>query len=153
MAETINYDYTAPVRSPFLRLKSKGESVKLRIVSDPVKFGNVYHDPKTNTDKPQEKYAWLVLDRNAGPDDEFPIKIFTGGSQIWGKLKNYVKDADWGDPMTYDLTIVRTETSPSDYYSMVASPNNKGELTTEEMALVMACEIDLADTMEKLSNK
>lgn len=151
MAETISYDYTSPVKSPFLRLKSKGDSCKIRIVSDPVKFGNIYHDPKTDLDKKQEKYAWLVLDRNIAPDDDFPIKIFTGGSQIWTKIKTYVKDEDWGDPMTYDLTITRTENSPSDYYSVTPSPNNKGDLTTEEMGIVMGCDIDLVDTITKLN--
>ena len=143
MTEPVTYDYTSPVHSPFLRLKSKGDVCKIRIVSDPIKFQNVYQG------KQQEKFAWLVIDRNVSLDDEYVIKIFTAGKQVWDKIKTFYKDPDWGDVMTYDLTVTRTENSAADYYSVSPSPNNKGALTTEEMALVMATQIDLSDAIEK----
>lgn len=138
----VNYDYSSPVHSPFLRLKGKGDTCKIRIVSEPVKFMNTYQG------KESERYAWLVIDRSSEVEDEYFIKIFQGGAQIWNKIKSYVKNEEWGDPMTYDLTIERTETSPANYYDVTPSPSNKGPLTTEEMALVMACNIDLAKAVE-----
>lgn len=138
MAETINYNYSAPTKSIWLKLKNNGESCKIRIVSDPVKYLSTYQD------KTAEKYAWLVIDRA----DEV-IKVFVVGKQIWDKVAALAKNEDWGDPMTYDLTVTRVGTSPSNFYDVSPSPNNRGALTTVEEGLVMACDIDLAKAVEE----
>ena len=137
MAENINYDYKAPTQSLYLRLKSNGETCKIRIVSEPVKFQSEYQG------KVSERYAWLVLDRADGI-----IKVFQCGKDIWKKVSAFAKNPDWGDPMQYDLTITRTGLSPSNFYDVAPSPT-KGELTQEEMALVLGTTIDLAKAVER----
>lgn len=137
MSEAINYDYQAPTQSIFLRLKSNGETCKFRIVSEPVKFNSEYKGVVS------EKYAWLVLNRADGK-----INIFQCGKDIWKKVSAFAKNPDWGDPMQYDITVTRTGLSPSNFYDVAPSPN-KGELTQEEMALVLGCPIDLAKAVEK----
>ena len=136
-AESITYDYSAPSNSVYLNLKSNGESCKFRIVSDPIKFEDEYQGKKN------ERYAWLVLDRK-----DSIIKVFKCGKEIWKKVSSFAKNPDWGDPMTYDITVLRVGTSPSNFYDVAPSPANKGDLTTEEMAMVMACDIDLAKAVE-----
>lgn len=138
MAEQTDYNYNPPSKSVYLRLKANGESCKIRIVSDPVKFQSEYQG------KVSEKFAWLVLDR---ADNQ--IKVFQCGKDIWKKVSAFAKNPDWGDPTKYDLTILRTGLSPSNFYDVAPSPNNKGDLTDDEMALVMNCEIDLAKAVEK----
>lgn len=143
MAETITYDYSPPTNSVWLKLKNNGDQIKIRIVSEPIKYQADFQG------KTVEKYAWLVIDRNSPEDALSPIKIFNCGKQIWDAIRNLSKDPDWGDPMTFDITITRNGTSPSNFYSVSPSPSNKGPITAEEMALVMACEIDLATAVEK----
>lgn len=138
MAETINYDYKAPSQSVYLRLSNNGDSVKFRIVSDPIKFQSEYQG------ETREKYAWLVLDRADGK-----IKVFQCGKSIWKLVSALAKNPDWGDPMMYDLTITRTGASPSNFYDVAPSPNNKGELTQEELQLVMESPIDLNRAVEQ----
>lgn len=138
MAESINYDYKAPSQSVYLRLKSNGESCKFRIVSEPIKFISVYEGKET------EKYAWLVLDRA-----DTQIKVYACGKDVWKKISSLAKNPDWGDPMQYDITVTRTGTSPSNFYDVSPSPNNKGDLPQEEMALVLGSTIDLVKAVER----
>lgn len=137
MGEQINYDYKAPSTSAYLRLKSNGESCKFRIVSDPVKFQSEYQG------KVSEKYAWLVFDRA-----DKAVKVFQCGKDIWKKVSAFAKNPDWGDPTQYDITVTRTGISPSNFYDVAPSPT-KGELTQEEMALVMGTTIDLVKAVER----
>lgn len=138
MGEAINYDYKAPSSSAYLRLRNNGESCKIRIVSEPVKFQAEYEG------QIKEKYAWLVLDRADGE-----IRVFPVGVSIWKKISALANNPDWGDPTTYDITITRTGKSPSDFYDVAPSPNNKGDLTKAEMEKVMACDLDLINMVEQ----
>jgi hypothetical protein len=138
MAENISYDYQAPSQSVYLRLKSNGESCKIRIVSDPVKFQSEYQG------KIAEKYAWLVIDRV-----DQTIKVFQCGKDIWKKVSAFAKNPDWGNPQEYDITILRTGISPSNFYDVAPSPAGKGPISEDEMAMVLACPINLMQAVEK----
>jgi hypothetical protein len=134
---SVTYDYSPPTNSVFLNLKNNGDACKIRIVSEPIKFADSYQG------KPTERFAWLVIDRA-----DQVIKVFKCGPDIWKKVTAFVKDPDWGDPMTYDLTVTRVGTSPSNFYSVTPSPVGKGPLNEIEMAVVMASDIDLAKAVE-----
>jgi len=124
------YDYEPKVNSPYLRLTSKGDKVKIRIASVPIHFTEEYEG------KESDKFAWVVIDRATGE-----IKAFKGGVMIYKAVKAYNNDEEWGDPTKYDLTITRTE-EKGNYYTVTASPN-KSDITEEEKKAVEEANIDL----------
>jgi hypothetical protein len=141
---------TAP--SIFLRLKSKGDKVQIRIGSSPYREpkiwraeGNqppmrdedmvrlteeqwkvIYRDPQYN---PGEVFHWKVIDR----DDE-KAKIYTGGTMIYKAVKKYADTPGWGDPRGYDIVVERTE-QPGNYYEITPLPN-KSPLTDREQNIL-----------------
>jgi len=136
--------------SPYLRLKSKGDSVRIRIAASPyrelkvwpaeggeppldvVMTGNLssgqwatlMSDPNFNVN---EVFHFLVIDRADGG-----AKVFTTTGGVYGKVRQFATDAEWGDPKSYDLTITRTEQPGKNYYEVVPSPN-KSDLTPAEL--------------------
>lgn len=125
------YDYEPKENSPYLRLKSKGDKIKIRLVSDPIHF-----EESDMNGKPAERFAWVVIDRSDGE-----IKAYKAGVQVYKEIKKYAIDEDWGDPTGYDFTIERTEETGR-YYAVTPSPNKK-PLSTEEKKTVETSEIDL----------
>lgn len=125
------YDYEPKDSSPYLRLKSKGEKIKIRLVSDPIHF----EEPDVKG-KLSDRFAWKVLDRADGE-----VKAFKGGVMIYKAIKELAMDEEWGDPTGYDFTITRTE-EQGNYYSVTASPNKK-PITADEKKLVEEADLDL----------
>lgn len=72
-----------------------------------------------------------VLDRSSG----LP-KILEIPSTVFGAIKNYVNDSDYGDVKQYDLKIKRGPkgTPPAQLYTVMPKP--KKPLTDEEKALI-----------------
>jgi hypothetical protein len=126
----MSYEYEPKSNSPYLRLKSKGDQVKIRLVSDPINFLEDYKGES------QERFAWIVIDRA----DE-TIKGFKSGVMIYKAIKRYAQDEDWGDPTKYDFTIVRTEEQGS-YYTVTPSPK-MSSITAEEKTKIEESGIDL----------
>lgn len=124
------YDYDPVSNSPYLRLTSKGDKVKIRLVSTPIHFTEEYEG------KEGEKFAWIVIDRSTGE-----VKAFKGGVMIYKAIKTYFLDEDWGDPTKYDLTITRTE-EKGNYYTVSPSPK-KSDITEEEKKEIEEADIDL----------
>lgn len=143
MPEAIDYSYSPPNNSIYLRLKTNGETIKIRLVTEPVKYLSDFKDKNTGQVTTSEKYAWLVIDRADGK-----VKVFQCGKDIWKKVSALVKNPDWGSPLTYDLTITRLGLNPQNFYDVAPSPNNKGEITEEEKQQVMTCGIDLAEALK-----
>ena len=73
-----------------------------------------------------------VIDRADGK-----AKILEGGVMIFGEIKKYSKDPEYGDPTKYDIKIGREGTGMKTQYSTTPSPN-KSDLTKEELALFAA---------------
>lgn len=92
------------------------------------------------------KWGWIVIDRE---DEE--VKIFTGPTQIARAIKDISelrnmkppKNLMWGNPLTYDLQIERTEIPGAGYYKVTPVVEGKGELTPEEVKKVADCGFDL----------
>jgi len=64
-------------------------------------------------------------------------KILEGGVTIFGEIKKFKNDAEYGDPTMYDIKIFREGTNLNTSYSLTPSPN-KTPLTEEELALFAA---------------
>lgn len=131
------YDYEPKSNSPYLRLKSKGEKIKIRLASEPIMFLEDYKDKETGEVKTNERWAWIVIDR---ADNE--VKAYKAGVMVFKGIKGYAKDEDWGDPTGYDLTIERTE-EQGRYYVVTASPKTIRPLSAEEKKMVEESGIDL----------
>lgn len=132
------YDYE-PERPAgnFLRLKKKGDKCKIRLVSTPFHYKDVYQG------KENERFAWQVIDRA-----DNTVKVFTAGVSIYLIIKGLAESEDWGDPETFDLTIERTEESTANFYKVIPSPK-KSDLTSEEKKLVKEADLDVQSLVNK----
>lgn len=138
--------------SVWLKLKAKGDKVRIRISTRPYREvqvwpsergGNRVDQEMVNSFTPgqwvsimrnpdwqvSEVYHLLVIDRSDGL-----AKIFQASSAIYGKIRAYAQDPEWGNPMGYDITIERTE-KPGTYWEITPSPN-KTDLMNSERNLV-----------------
>src|SRR5882672_1062111 len=133
----------------FLRLKSKEEKCRIRILASPLREPQIWIDgrkaPMPATEvielssgqwatimrKPDyriaEVYHFIVMDRADGQP-----KIFSTTGGVYGKVRDFAKNEEWGDPKNYDLTITRTEMPGKNYYEVVPSPQ-KSDLTPREL--------------------
>jgi len=75
---------------------------------------------------PTKRFQTLVIDR-----EDQQVKILEGGSSIFGQIKGYALDSDYGDPTKYDIKIKKEGSGRETKYTVVPSPN-KTELTIEE---------------------
>lgn len=76
--------------------------------------------------KATTQYTVEVIDRTNGE-----VKILSGGNMIFGKLKEYANDPEWGDPREYDVRIKGVGEGKQRKYTVTANPN-KTPLTDEE---------------------
>lgn len=148
--------------SLFLRLKTKGEMAKVRIAAIPYRQAKVF--PTAPGSRPmdeeivatftsgqwmsvmrsvdheiREAYILLVIDRMDGN-----AKIMEISGSVYGKIRDYAKNPEWGSPNQYDITITRTEAPGKAYWDVTPSPN-KGELTAAELEKVKS--IDTAKNL------
>jgi hypothetical protein len=132
----------------FLRLKSKEERCRLRIAAPPLREPQIWIEGERAPMKPEkvlalrpgqwatimrepkyrvgEVYHFIVIDRMDGI-----AKIFTTTGGVYGKIREFATNEEWGDPKLYDLTITRTEQPGKNYYEVTPSPN-KSDLTPYE---------------------
>ncbi len=131
------YSYEPESNSPYLKLSGKGESVKVRLASDPYHFVEEYDGEE------QERFAWIVIDRKTGK-----IRTFKGGVMIYKAIKAYANNEEWGDPTKYDFTITRTEEKGS-YYTIAPSPD-KSEITDEEQKQIKEANFQLKELYKSI---
>ncbi len=153
-------------------LKAKGDEVEVRIATKPVykhQHWMVGANGKKTTepcggeacahcgkDVPKEekldkdtKFAWGVIDRADGRAKIFIAKISVA---IAIKELSEMKEKDgkptWGDPMTFDIRVTRTEIT-GQYYKTVALPSTLNTpMTKEELKLIKEAEFDLLKALE-----
>jgi hypothetical protein len=146
-----------PIQPPsiWLRLKSKGESAKIRIAAMPMREVTVWPDeegaPKLDPEllrdltmgqwlrlkslpdyKVSEQFPLLVIDRADGQ-----AKIYRASSFIYSEIRKYAQDPEWGNPMGYDITITRVENPGVGYWDIKPSPN-KTDLMQSEVEKIKA---------------
>jgi hypothetical protein len=110
----------------YLKLKD-GDSVKLRIASEPVIFTNDFDGKIT------ERFAWVVYNRN-----DKKAQVYAAGKSVYGQLADLVEE--WGEPTEYDITIKRSGEGLETKYGVVPSPTSL-DLTGDEKKAVD--EVDL----------
>jgi len=141
--------------SVWLRLQTKGESAKIRIAGPPLREVTVWPAEPGNppVDKQMvanftsgqwlrikghpdyrvaETFALLVIDRADGN-----AKIMRVSGSVYGKIREFAIDPEWGNPMGYDITITRTEQPGKAYWDVKPSPN-KTDLMQSELDKVNA---------------
>lgn len=145
--EELGYDTPESSAGNYLRLESKGQKVRIRIVSPPLKFveEKTFPDKKTGveTTKTVTQYAWLVIHKELVNNE--PVKTVKGykaGAQVYGLIYDLVKNPEWGDPRLYDLEITRTE-EHGKYYAVQPLPRPIGPLSEELQKLVDESGLDL----------
>lgn len=107
----------------FLRLKD-GESVKLRVVSEPAVYTQEFGEGDEK--KITTRYAWVVFNHN-----EKRSQVFSQGVSVFRQLAELVED--WGEPTDYDVTVRRTGEMLETRYSVTPAPKSI-ELSAEEKA-------------------
>lgn len=105
----------------YLKLKD-GDSVKLRIASEPAIFTNEFDGKIT------ERFAWVVFNRN-----EKKAQVYAAGKSVYGQLAELVDE--WGEPTSFDVTIKRSGEGLETKYNVVPSPKSI-DLTKEELEQV-----------------
>lgn len=110
----------------FLKLKD-GESVKIRIASDPAIYDQTFDDKITT------RYAWVVYNRN-----EKKAQIFSQGVSVFRQLADLVEE--WGEPTGFDVTVKRTGEMLETRYSITPAPKST-DLTKEEEAECKAIDL------------
>lgn len=145
-----DYEYEPKSKpSQYLRLKTKGEEVRIRIVSKPYRTPQIWQE---NARAPMpddqmsglraedwyrfmgdptytinETYCWAVIDRSDGK-----ARIFQATAGVYKNIKKYDQDPDWGNPKDYDIKITRTEEPGASYYAVVPL-SNRDQLTMSEL--------------------
>lgn len=79
---------------------------------------------------PQLRYQVLVIDRADGE-----VKVLEGGPRIFGAIRDYAMDPDYGDPTKYDLKIKKEGQGRETKYTVMAAPKQT-ELSAAEVDAV-----------------
>lgn len=105
----------------FLKI-SDGDSVKLRIASEPAIFNQEFtNDGETTV---STKFAWTVWNRG-----EKKAQVFNGGKSIYNQIADLVEE--WGEPTEFDITVKRTGQMLETRYSVTPAPKSV-DLTKDE---------------------
>lgn len=127
------YDTHKPESSSGIYLKiDDGQSVRIRIASEPVIYNAESQDGKLST-----RYAWIVWNQ-----DEQKAQILQQSATFFRSIAGLAQDSEWGDPTTYDIKIKREGTGLDTRYSINPSPNRE-ELSGE--ATIAVNEIDIIE--------
>lgn len=144
--------------SIWITLKSQGELAKVRIAAPPLRQATVWPSER-GAGKPldesivanltsgqwmsimrspeweiRETYILLVIDRL-----DAQAKIFKVSGSVYGKIRDYALNPEWGSPYEYDLTITRTEAPGKAYWDVTPSP--KSPLLTSEVDKVKLLDV------------
>jgi hypothetical protein len=132
----------------YLRLKEKGEKVRVRIVSDCYRYMDFIPQPD-GSEKPVKRAAWLVIHKELVDGKPVKsVKVFQNGPMVYGLVKDLTENPEWGDPSQYDIEIARTE-EQGKYYTVLAMPKPFGPISDEEQTLVIEADIDLEKACSK----
>ena len=117
---------------------SDGETVKLRIISEPA----IYESESERDGKVilTTRYAWLVWNQELN----IP-QILQQSATFFKSLAAIVQDEEWGDPKEYDIKVSRKGTELETKYNIVPS-TNRDKLSTEAMKEVK--EVDLIEKIK-----
>lgn len=107
----------------YLKL-ADGDSVKLRIASEPAIFEQTFTDAEGVTTV-STRFAWIVWNRAEGK-----AQVFSGGKSIFNQIAELYEE--WGEPTGFDITIKRSGTMLETRYSVNPAPKSV-DLTDAEL--------------------
>src|SRR6266513_1508035 len=113
-------EYKIPTQSGGLLKIDDGQTVRLRIVSEPAIYQSEYQG------KLSTRYAWVVWNL-----DEQAAQILQQGVIFYRKIANLAQDEDWGDPTTYGIKVKREGIGTDTLYHPTPATAKNG-LTTEQ---------------------
>jgi hypothetical protein len=79
---------------------------------------------------PMARYQVQVINRKTND-----VEVLEGGPRIFGAVKEFAMDPDYGDPTKYDLKIKKEGSGRETKYTVIAAPK-RSDLTPEEANLV-----------------
>ena len=149
--------------TPFLRLETGLNQI--RIVGKPYQVDIHWEDGLDGTKKkiiclgincplckkgrmPMQRFQVLCINRKTNK-----VEILEGGPKIFGEIKQYAVDPDYGDPTKYDFKIKKEGSGRETRYTVIAAPK-KSDLTAEELEAIdnskSLSEINKARTIDEI---
>lgn len=129
-------DYKIPTQGGSLLKIDDGQTVRLRIASEPAIYQNEYQGSLAT------RYAWIVWNV-----DEEAAQVFQQSATFYKMIATLAQDEDWGDPQTYGIKVKREGTGMETTYQVMPSAA-KNDLTDEQKAEIN--KIDLLVVLERL---
>jgi hypothetical protein len=97
----------------YLRLND-GETVRLRLASEPVIYESEYKDTLST------KYAWIVYNQDAKQ-----AQVFQQSARFFKQVAALANDDEWGDPTEYDIKVTRQGIETDTTYTVMPSANRE----------------------------
>lgn len=129
-------DYKVPTQGGGLLKIEDGQTVRLRIMSEPAVYQNEFQGKLTT------RYAWVIWNI-----DEEVAQIFQQSVTFYRKIANLAQDDDWGEPTSYDIKVKR-EGSGTDTLYHVTPAASKDAITNEQQEEIDG--IDLLAALKRL---
>jgi hypothetical protein len=131
--------------TPFLRLESGANQI--RVVGRPYQVSIHWENALDGTKRkivclgancplckkgrvPMQRFQVLAINRKTNK-----VEILEGGPKIFGEIKQYAVDPDYGDPTKYDFKIKKEGSGRETKYTVMAAPK-KSEMTAEELTMI-----------------
>lgn len=100
-----------------------GESVKLRIASEPAIFDSL--NERDGEKSLNTRYGWLVYNQESKQP-----QILQQGVRFFRQIAALAQDEEWGDPTGYDIRVTRQGSGTDTTYTVMPS-SNRSSLTPE----------------------
>jgi hypothetical protein len=131
--------------TPFMRLESGANQI--RVVGRPYQVSIHWENALDGTKRkivclgkncplckkgkvPMQRFQVLAINRKTNK-----VEILEGGPKIFGEIKQYAVDPDYGDPTKYDFKIKKEGSGRETKYTVMAAPK-KSDLTAEELTMI-----------------
>lgn len=136
------YDtHKPPVGEGGLYRKLKdGETMKVRIVSEPAIMDAESDDKETGEKRLTTRYGWLFWDQ-----ENKQVIVWSQGVRFFRNIVTLAQDEEWGDPKDYDIKITRQGSDTSTTYNVTPSANRE-PLDREVLEQIKA--IDLIEKLK-----
>lgn len=129
----------------YLRLKEKGQKVRLRLVSAAYRYIDILQQGEDS--KTLRKAAWVAIykEQVAPGKVEKRVVVFQSSPMVYGLIKELDENEGWGDPQTYDIEVCRTEEQGKYYTVTPMAKPIPGPISDEDKALVAEADINLRE--------
>lgn len=137
------YDVAGTSDSPLYFLSRAGQSARLRLVSDPLRYVDTIPGTNGRAPKAVNRVAWVAILKEIVNDvPTRRVVVFQSTPTVYEQVRKLVADAKYGNPNGYDVIVTRTE-DQSSYYTVKVVPGGK-PLGDADKKMVKDAAIDLA---------